>query len=977
MSSSEQEIRELREEIRRVEQRFNSNLEYLKNRLGSLEALEGARIEPSQEPSQEPSPIAVVEQTMTQQALAANPDPWTAANKQHSDVTESKELQRSGLWSTVKELLTTIVISRLGPISELIHLILETFEHYKREGKTATFLMTVFGILALVLGFGYLLQYTFVNVFGDGVKILSALLIASGVFGAGSYLYVKKKDYLEFASAILATSIVLYYLCIFFAAFYYTVIPPELAIFLFGIVTLLGLGASLFFVTRVVAVITIVGGSFTPFLIGDAEVGSLHLIMQLMLSACVIGLAIKIRWDRLIHLGFIATLVVTQIYLYSNQHLPLMGWHLVLFFYLFCVPLMGPWKSSFEATDIQVLMFNLAFFVIAPWQHPLMGTGIHYYVGAVLFTALFLLYRRLPTAKDLQALVVLFVAVLLAAGIFIQVNSELYGLLWGIEGLLLVAVGSRFDNRLIRWEGFVALIVGILAVIYNLAIWFLTIRTGANPWLLLLSPGFVLIAVQAINLYYSRDQSALDRNSTEMSAVRFFREGISVWICLATMTGTYFFLPSFVFVVAFPASVLVLLICTRTQSVFSHWVALVNLSIIPIGVVVGMIDSGSFLVRNLPLYAKICLAELALLAWGLQWFYERRSLPFYKIQFSVLCRQAFYLILPLALLPRIWRSYEDWFAIAILASAGFSTLLYRVFGSRPLMIEARVLIVLASAYSINAIILGIPHEYAIIDAVEILFAGFVLLAGITYLNGGLGQYFELDKPYATAKVALLHYFAAAMFLVCFQLTKGLALPCLVVALTYVSYVFLVPRLATLRVHLQLHHVLAWVFCSFGLLNLLFAQQSLNQIVGFSLQTVTMAGLIALFYGNSVSARLLRNRPIRVREKFVILHVMVFGTYVAAEDMLFDVQLGAFTTLCMVIHATMILFQVDSAPWKNSVQLSKILYVAVLLKVFLVDMENFSVFEKMLAFIGMGCVLLISAYQYQKRQKATVEASIQN
>jgi len=982
MNSAEQEIIELREALKRLELQFSSNLDQLKSRLSVLEAQQG-----QQRGSETEVPLSLTDEAaesfsevhaqrpakethhLDGESTDSKADPWVNATPlQPATGSGATKSDRKHRFLALKGLVVSMLLSRLGPVSELAHLVFDTYEHYRKAGKTATFLMTIFGIVALVFGFGYLLQYTFVNVFGDGVKILFGLVLATGVFAAGVYLYVKKKDQLEYASSIMATAIVLYYLCIFFAAFYYSLIPAEYAIPLFGAVTLFGLGASLFFVTRVVAVITIIGGSFTPFLVDQVDVGNLHLVMQLILSAGVVVLGFRIKWDRLIHIGFVSTLVVTQIYLYSDQSLPFMNWYLVLYFYLFCLPLLGPWKSDFATMDIQVIICNLAVFVLAPWQYPIEATAGYYFSGAVIFTLVFALYRRLSIVSELQALVVLTAAVLLAAGIFTQVEGELYGLFWGLEGLLLVFIGSKFDNRLIRWEGFVALMLGLTAGVFYLYQWFLISMSGTYPWLLLFSPGLILMTVHTINLYYSREQGRLARNGAETAAVGFFSEGISVWICVAALLATYLMFPEYVFAMAFPASLIVLWRSRRTKSRFSHDLALINLALIPVGIVVGMVDAGSLMFRTLPVYAKACLFELGILAWGLQWFYNTGPLPFFKVKFARVARQAFYLALPVLLLPRVWRSYEDWFPIALLGSAGIAILLYRIVGSRPLRIEAQCLTIISSGYSIIAIMAAIPGVYSVPEALQVLAAGFILLGGTTYLHGGLKWFSDLDQPYSTVTLTLFHYAAAAVFLICYQLTGSVMVPLLAVALTYLGYVFMSPGIRALRVQLGQYHLLAWIFCLLGLFSLFAPKQNMATLVGFGMLAVNIVGLLVLVYGRSAIARLLIDKPLAIREKFWFLHLLLFGSYIAFDQWAFDSGPGPFTTLCMVVHATTILFQTARAPWENSVQVARVLYLAVLIKIFLVDMENFSIFEKMLAFMGVGCVLLFSAYQYQKRQK---------
>ena len=240
-----------------------------------------------------------------------------------------------------KSFIWSFLLIRLGPISELWGMLVSTYQHYREQGKATSFMLTLFGIIALVVGFGYLLQFTFINLFGDLAKILTGAIFSTAVLFVGIQLSRKRSGYSEYASSILATAIVLYYMCIFFSAFYYELISETVSFVLFALITFFGLGISLFFNTRIVAVITLLGGSFAPFLVSTDSMAITHLSFQLLLTLGIVGLNLKLRWDRLLQLSFTASLIVFESYFLSGYHDPLMIWHILGLFYIFSILMLG------------------------------------------------------------------------------------------------------------------------------------------------------------------------------------------------------------------------------------------------------------------------------------------------------------------------------------------------------------------------------------------------------------------------------------------------------------------------------------------------------------------------------------------------------------------------------------------------------------------------------------------------------------
>ncbi len=75
---------------------------------------------------------------------------------------------------------------------------------------------------------------------------------------------------------------------------------------------------------------------------------------------------------------------------------------------------------------------------------------------------------------------------------------------------------------------------------------------------------------------------------------------------------------------------------------------------------------------------------------------------------------------------------------------------------------------------------------------------------------------------------------------------------------------------------------------------------------------------------------------------------------------------------MVIHGTIVLFTALKPVWAQSIKIAWAVYIASGIKIFTVDLKDSSVPEKMVAFLGIGIVLLFAGYQFQKLRTRQLE-----
>jgi len=108
------------------------------------------------------------------------------------------------------------------------------------------------------------------------------------------------------------------------------------------------------------------------------------------------------------------------------------------------------------------------------------------------------------------------------------------------------------SGRDIRWEGFVAIALGLLATTYALLVWLTSGNTG-SPWLILISAGLVLVVS-----HLSIKRSADNITASESIPVHLISEGITIWFTVAALTTTYALWPAYTTSVAIPVAMALL-----------------------------------------------------------------------------------------------------------------------------------------------------------------------------------------------------------------------------------------------------------------------------------------------------------------------------------------------------------------------------------------------------------------------------------
>jgi len=167
------------------------------------------------------------------------------------------------------------------------------------------------GVLALILGMGFFLNYTFTQSWVSPiVKIMISAFTAIG-FLSGAAWFNKKETYKIFVQGIAGAGIAILYLTIFAASNYYHLLSYPVAFVLTSITALIAFSQALKYNSIATAIFGIVGGFITPFLMSSNVASSAELLTYFVfLNIWIIALAYKkTDWKAVEILGLFATYV--------------------------------------------------------------------------------------------------------------------------------------------------------------------------------------------------------------------------------------------------------------------------------------------------------------------------------------------------------------------------------------------------------------------------------------------------------------------------------------------------------------------------------------------------------------------------------------------------------------------------------------------------------------------------------------------
>ena len=331
--------------------------------------------------------------------------------------------------------------------------------------------MSWVGAVLVMIGAGFGLKYAIEEQYlGPTGRV--ALGILGGVATFVGAAYAMKKDYRVLAEGLAGAAMGILYFS-FFAGFQWYELMPQLVAFVgMIVVTAVGLSFAGVFNSLPAAVLAMIGGFLTPYMLSRGG-GNLSALFSyiLILDLGVLCLATFRSWGRLHLLNFGGTLLIWIGWL-EGRYQPEELWLTVAWITLFAVvfSLMGLWRHVIRKEDSStpdmalMLMTPIAYFGAlygltkagySDWHGIMALLVAAYYLGLGVFA-----FVRNPGNNQIVVTLVGVGLSFVTLAVPLQLTGHWIVIAWAIESLLLIEIGLRYEKPGFRLTGF-----GLLAIV--------------------------------------------------------------------------------------------------------------------------------------------------------------------------------------------------------------------------------------------------------------------------------------------------------------------------------------------------------------------------------------------------------------------------------------------------------------------------------------------------------------------------------
>jgi len=853
--------------------------------------------------------------------------------------------------------------SLLDPLHQGFSFFGKAYNKYKSEGKLPIFFMTIAGLIAILFGVGYLMQNSFqyMGIYADVVKVGSGFLSAFVAGGLGFRMYKKDKKFHEFGAALLSLGIILNYLMIYFLSDLgnFPLLSSAMVGFTLIIAnTAVAIIIALRFETKIVSVLSLLGGAVAPFYLNATSDGSFYYLYLWILVAASCYVGFRIKWKTLQYLAFTVALVLLEFTLFNKvPSRAIFTGYYHLFAYLFFYVILfekTKIKNDLEkmdlvilATNVSLLLMNLYFTFV----DDLLTLGL-ILLGNVVLVSFPLMKKWSVLPKKIKFVFFVVIGSLLGLAVPSLFGQVLMGLFWSVEAIGLILIGFVFALPSVRKEGYFVLLVALLKLAYSSTL--IVVNWGEG----LLNEGFLNFitlggVITSLWFFSARFKTQFTSFETQLFAV--FKEVTPVWLASIFMIVGYH---------TIGVSVLTLTIIPmlgliywgksfQTRSTSGIGISLLILYVLAFGI--SALQVGSYHFRDQEVYAQIALLELFVSLWGIQFFFDK--IGFKKdvlYPFSHVLRVGFFMLIPLLVIYQTNKHFDEYLIVGVWVSVLVAFLLQKKLLYKPMIYEVAIL------FALGAVVPFYTNDLEWFSALSMLAVISVIFA---VEKAHLEESFTESVYKSLLKIIPFLAIGVISFLVG-SLTGDTGLAFCVYGTVSIITVLGRDKVAVFDYSKNISIRIAIITCYIGLALYPFTYNSdeTNLSVIFAIACAYILG------------RLLKDKrtwfetPNRLTGWATILifhQLMIIGIYTVGVDVVGLSVGGPYYSVLLILHAILLLFMALKNQNKLYNRGAIILFLATLIKVVLYDIRDFETTEKIIVFILMGVLLLGASFLYVK------------
>jgi uncharacterized membrane protein len=379
------------------------------------------------------------------------------------------------------------------------------------------------GIGILVLGIGFFVKYAI-----DKEWINEIGRVAIGIASGGILLGVAhrlRKNFVAFSSVLVGGGIAVLYLTIALAFHEYNLFSQTAAFVLMLVITAFTVVLSLGYNRMELAILGILGGFASPFMVSTGEGNYVVLFTYILILDCgMLVLAYFKKWNAVNIICYAFTILLFGTWLAATFKPPQLIGALIFasLFYLvfFAMNIINniKEKTSFKAVEISMVLSNAFFYYAAGMAILTNPVGENFKglftaaLGVFNFIFAYALYKNLRVDKKLVFLLIGLVLTFISLAAPVQLEGNYITLFWAAEAALLLWLSQKSGIRLMKLASVVIMALMVISLVMDWEVIYFNTLTSTLPVILNKGyiTGIVALASVAITLYLLRNEKTED-----------------------------------------------------------------------------------------------------------------------------------------------------------------------------------------------------------------------------------------------------------------------------------------------------------------------------------------------------------------------------------------------------------------------------------------------------------------------------------
>jgi uncharacterized membrane protein len=373
------------------------------------------------------------------------------------------------------------------------------------------------GIGVLVLGIGYFVKYAidqnWIGIYG---RVFIGILCGGLLLGLAHWL---RKSFAAFSSVLVGGGIAVLYLTIAIAFHEYQIFSQTLAFILMVIITGFTIVLAISYNRMELAVLAILGGFGSPFMVSTGEGNYVVLFTYIMiLDVGMLVLAYYKKWNLVNIVAYAFTLLLFGSWMgtkfeSSNDSMVQGALIFATLFYLifFGMNIVNNIRENtkFQALEITLLLSN-TFFYYAAGMVILSGEANEVYKG--LFTAglgvfnfifAYLLYKNQRVDRNLIFMLIGLVLTFISLAAPIQLEGNYITLFWAAEAVLLLWLSQKSGITLMKAASVIITVLMLISLIMDWRILYYDYSLSTESMNIILNKAYITGVVSLVSISLS------------------------------------------------------------------------------------------------------------------------------------------------------------------------------------------------------------------------------------------------------------------------------------------------------------------------------------------------------------------------------------------------------------------------------------------------------------------------------------------